>query len=331
MPNGGIRILNATEFALEHSGLEALGAEFDFSDFNKVVDGKRGPLFDKLKKAVDKYGNSNVFILTARAPEAATAIFEWLKSEGVTLKFDNIVGLANGSAQAKANWMVSKVAEGYNDFYFGDDAIKNVEAVRYALGMFDVKSEVQQAIMSSKKITLEKGLAEMIERKKGISSKEPVSAAIASNFGKKKGRFDWFIPPNAEDFAGLMYKFYGNGKQGDKDLGLIKETLIRPFNRAENAISTYKQTLGNDYSALESKMGDLNVSMSKETKASLEQANVNADQATRVFIYNKLGYKIPGLEKNEIQNISRIVNGDARLSAYAEGVMGYKQDKGNFS
>ena len=39
--------------------------------------------------------------------------------------------------------------------------------MRDALGMFDVKSKVQQAIMASKKITLEKGLAEMIERKKG--------------------------------------------------------------------------------------------------------------------------------------------------------------------
>ena len=110
-------------------------------------------------------------------------------------------------------------------------------------------------------------------------------------------------------------------------MALIKETLIRPFNRAENAISTYKQNLGNDYSALEKQMGNLNISMSKETKASLEQANVNADQATRVFIYNKLGYKIPGLEKNEIENISRIVNGDARLSAYAEGVMGITKTK----
>jgi len=319
--------LNATEFAKKSEALEAKGAEFDFSEFSKVMQGKLGPLFSEAKKKEGKYTNKDVFVLTARPANSAQAIYEFLKSEGLEIPIDNIVGLGNGAAKAKAEWMIGKVAEGYNDFYFADDAIKNVEAVRDALGLFDVKSKVQQAIMASKKITLEKGLAEMIERKKGISSKEPISAAIASNLGKKKGRYDWFIPPNAEDFAGLMYKLYGKGKQGDKDMALIKEALIRPFNRAENAISTYKQTLGNDYSALESQMGDLKVSMSKETKASLEQANVNADQATRVFIYNKLGYKIPGLEKNEIENISRIVNGDARLSAYAEGVMGITKTK----
>ena len=327
LPDGTKGKLNATEFAKKSEALEAKGAAFDFSEFSKVVKGKLGPLFSEAKKKEGKYTNKDLFVLTARPANSAKAIYEFLKSEGLEIPIDNIVGLGDGAARAKAEWMVGKVAEGYNDFYFADDAIKNVEAVRDALGLFDVKSKVQQAIMASKKITLEKGLAEMIERKKGISSKEPISAAIASNLGKKKGRFDWFIPPNAEDFAGLMYKFYGKGKQGDKDMALIKETLIRPFNRAENAISTYKQTLGNDYSALESKMGDLNVSMSKETKASLEQANVNADQATRVFIYNKLGYKIPGLEKNEIENISRIVNGDARLSAYAKGVMGITKTK----
>lgn len=327
LPDGTKGKLNATEFAKKSEALEAKGAEFDFSEFSKVVKGELGPLFSEAQKKEGKYTSKDIFVLTARPSNSAIAIYKFLKSEGLEIPIDNIVGLGDGAAKAKAAWMVDKVSEGYNDFYFADDAIKNVEAVREALGMFDVKSEVQQAIMASKKITLEKGLAEMIERKKGISSKEPISAAIASNLGKKKGRFDWFVPPNAEDFAGLMYKFYGKGNQGDKDMALIKETLIRPFNRAENAISTYKQTLGNDYSALESKMGDLNVSMSKETKASLEQANVNADQATRVFIYNKLGYKIPGLEKNEIENISRIVNGDARLSAYAEGVMGITKTK----
>jgi hypothetical protein len=327
MPDGTKGKLNATEFAKKSEALEAKGAEFDFSEFSKVMQGKLGPLFSEAKKKEGKYTNKDVFVLTARPANSAQAIYEFLKSEGLEIPINNIVGLGDGAAKAKAEWMIGKVAEGYNDFYFADDAIKNVEAVRDALGLFDVKSKVQQAIMASKKITLEKGLAEMIERKKGISSKEPISAAIASNLGKKKGRYDWFIPPNAEDFAGLMYKFYGKGEQGDKDMALIKKALIRPFNRAENAISTYKQTLGNDYSALESKMGDLNVSMSKETKASLEQANVNADQATRVFIYNKLGYKIPGLEKNEIANISKIVNGDARLSAYAEGVMGITKTK----
>ena len=41
--------------------------------------------------------------------------------------------------------MVTKIAEGYNDFYFADDALQNVQAVKNMLDQFDVKSKVQQA------------------------------------------------------------------------------------------------------------------------------------------------------------------------------------------
>ena len=327
LPNGTKGKLNATEFAKKSEALEAKGAKFDFSEFSKVVKGELGPLFAEAKKKEGKYTNKDIFVLTARPASSARAIMEFLKSEGLEIPMDNIVGLGNGAASAKADWMIGKVAEGYNDFYFADDAIKNVNAVKDALGLFDIKSKVQQAIMSSKNITLEGELAKMIERKKGISSEVPISAAVASNVGKKKGRFDWFVPPNAEDFQGLMYKFYGKGPQGNKDMALIKETLLRPFTRAENAISTYKQTLGADYTALEKQMSNLDKSIDKVTKDKLEQARMNSDQATRVYLYDKLGYKIPGLEQSEIDNLVGIVKNDPRLLAYADGVMGITKTK----
>ena len=307
--------------------LEAKGAKFDFSEFSKVVKGELGPLFAEAKKKEGKYTNKDIFVLTARPANSALAIHEFLKSEGLEIPMKNIVGLGDGAAKAKSEWMVGKVAEGYNDFYFADDAIKNVEAVRNALELFDVKSEVQQAIMASKKLSLEKSLAGMIERKKGIPADKKLSAAIASNMGRKKGRYDWFIPAAAEDFAGMMYKFYGKGKQGNEDMALIKETLIRPFNRAENAISTYKQRLGADYQALEKQLGQMDLVIGKETKKALEDININADQAARVFIYDKLGYDIPGLKSGEISNLVKVVNGDARLKAFAEGVMGITKTK----
>ena len=46
----------------------------------------------KLKNQINKFGNENVFILTARAPESAKAIHEWLKSEGVNIPLKNITG-----------------------------------------------------------------------------------------------------------------------------------------------------------------------------------------------------------------------------------------------
>jgi len=57
----------------------------------------------------------------------------FLDGIGLNLPIENITGLEDGSPQAKANWVVSKTAEGYNDFYFADDAIKNVKAVKEVL------------------------------------------------------------------------------------------------------------------------------------------------------------------------------------------------------
>ena len=44
MPDGTTGSLTAGEFALEASGLTELGAEFDFSEFNEVKEGRKGPL-----------------------------------------------------------------------------------------------------------------------------------------------------------------------------------------------------------------------------------------------------------------------------------------------
>jgi hypothetical protein len=89
-----------------------------------------------------------LFVLTARAPESRDAIYEFLKAEGLEFKRENIIGLGNSTGEAKANWLTEKAAEGYNDFYFADDAPQNVKAVRDALSIYDIKSKVQQAYAS---------------------------------------------------------------------------------------------------------------------------------------------------------------------------------------
>ena len=42
MPDGSTTQINATQFAQQASDLESQGAEFDFSEFSKVVEGKKG-------------------------------------------------------------------------------------------------------------------------------------------------------------------------------------------------------------------------------------------------------------------------------------------------
>lgn len=93
--------------------------------------------------------------------------------------------MANGAPAAKAAWMIGKVAEGYNDFYFVDDHLGNVKAVKDVLNVFDVKGKVQQARIKRSK-TLSNELNEMIERNKGVRKETTYSKIKARKEGTAK-------------------------------------------------------------------------------------------------------------------------------------------------
>jgi hypothetical protein len=145
MPDGTTGKLTAEEFAKRGDEMLAEGAVWDFSEFNKVMDGKKGPLFEVAKKIQDARGSEDIFVLTARAPEASPAIKEFLDAIGLNIPLKNISGLGDSSPFAKSNWIVDKAAEGYNDFYFADDHAANVKAVSDAMSLMDVKSKTQLA------------------------------------------------------------------------------------------------------------------------------------------------------------------------------------------
>lgn len=174
--------------------------------------------------------------------------------------------------------------------------------------------------MASK--NLAEDLSKMIERKKGIPAGEEISAAKAAILGRKKGNFEFFIPANAEDFAGMLYKFYGKGEQGNADMALMKKALLDPFERGENALSSYRQKLTTDLKAMDATLNEIGGKVTKESKEALKKSGFDADQATRVYIWNKQGVEIPDITPNEVTELSDIVKNDARLRSYADGVMG---------
>ena len=67
---GKTKKINATQFAEQAADLEAQGATFDFTEFSKVVDGKKGPLFDVAKKIADTRGTCLLY--TSPSPRDRT-------------------------------------------------------------------------------------------------------------------------------------------------------------------------------------------------------------------------------------------------------------------
>ena len=73
---------------------------------------------------MQRKGLNDFFILTARPAAAAPAIKKFFDALGYKIPLKNITGLGDGKPQAKAGWIMGKAAEGYNDFYFADDAYR---------------------------------------------------------------------------------------------------------------------------------------------------------------------------------------------------------------
>ena len=237
------RRLTAEEFANRGKDILDKGGTFDFSEFELVREGKPGPFFKKFVDRMKKYGPKDNFILTARPLESAPHIQMWLKMEGYDIPIKNITALGNSTAEAKALWMLKKVEEGYNDFFFADDAIKNVKEVDNVLSQVDVKYNVQQAKAKATK-GIDGEFNKIIEESANVKAEKTFSAVSARMLGADKGKYKLFVPPSAEDFVGLLYSFLGRGKQGEKHLKFFDKTLLKPYAKAYNDIHAAKQSIG---------------------------------------------------------------------------------------
>jgi len=313
--DGETKRIASDEWPFVGDDLVQQGWKMDFTDFNRVTNGKPGPLMQKMKNQIEKFGPKNVFILTARAPQSEQAIHEYLKSEGINIPLENITGLGNSTGEAKAMWMLEKFSEGYNDMYFVDDALPNVKAVKNVLEQLDIKSKVVQARVNFSAGTKFNTILEEIT---GIDANKRFSAIKARKRGASKGKFKLFIPPSHEDFVGLLYNFIGTGKMGNRHRDFFEKTLIRPLNRAFRELNNAKQAIANDYKAL--KKTDRETAKKLNNKIKETKNDYNYEDAARVYLWNKYGYSIPGLSKADQNLLVEIVNNDSELKKYAETV-----------
>jgi len=305
--------INASEFAKQADLLESQGAKFDFKEFSKVIDGEKGPLFSVAEKIATARGTEDVFILTARPPESAIEIQKFMKEAGIDIPLENITGLGDGTAKAKAKWVLDKAGEGYNDFYFADDAIKNVKAVKDILSQIDVKSKVQQA-KASKDIDLSKTFNEYLEFKTGIGAQKKYARVKGEVAGKGKGKLNFFVPYSANDFTGLLYTTLAKGKKGEAQMKFYKETMLDPYARAMNNISRDRVAMLNDFSALKKQIS----SVPKNLRKKLPGEPFTQEQAVRVNIWSKQGMEVPGLSKADLKSLSEFVEKSPELSSFSE-------------
>ena len=123
---------------------EKPGEEYDFRDFYSVQEPQELKRITKvLKRIIGKNGGDGVFILTARPQAVEKHVQQYLKDIGINQRIP-VVGLQSNNPKDKADWLEKKIDnEGYDDVYFADDSIKNVNAAKQMLRRKDVKWRVQ--------------------------------------------------------------------------------------------------------------------------------------------------------------------------------------------
>ena len=232
-------------------------------------------------------------------------------------------------------WITEKVGEGYNDIYFADDALANIQVVKNVLDQFDVKSKVQQAKyrfsknMKTNFTDIIEGtgldLNKILEQTTGIEAGKRFSEAQAKIRGARKGRWKFWVPPSAEDFKGLLYSFLGKGKVGDAHIAFFDKALLKPYARAYSEINVARQVLSNEYRALLKAFPKIK----KALKQKIEGTNYTVDHAIRVFLWNQNGMEVPGISKRDLKMLTSLVENNVDYRSFA-GTLGLisKQEEG---
>ena len=121
---GKRKTLTPGEFAVYK---QKSGDEFDFSDFDKVIEPKQiKTMFNVFKNIYNASGSRRLTILTARA--AYKPVRKFLKDVGFNDVY--VVALGDANPQKKADWIESQIKKGYNNILFLDDSPKNVRVVK---------------------------------------------------------------------------------------------------------------------------------------------------------------------------------------------------------
>ena len=156
----------------------------------------------------------------------------------------------------------------------------------------------------------------MIEQTSDIDSKAEISEKKANLLSKNKGKFKFFIPPSADDFMGLMYYMVGKGKQGDADLAWIKKNLADPFAQGINDFTAYRQGVMQQFRKFKKVLRKSNISLKSKNSTGFTN-----ETAVRVYIWATRGMDIPGLTREEIVELTRIVSEDSSLRNFAKQIM----------
>lgn len=232
----------------------------------------------------------------------------------ITFKVPNLKGMND---KARSFFLIDKVADGYNNFEFLNKEDSKGELTQSVLNASDIKFSLasENADYNS---DLEVAMNEIIQENRNVDVNKKYSPETAKNIGKNIGKYEVWVPPADDDFLGLIYRLAeGKGKKGEKQLDFFNETLIKPYSDAMLNLMHERQQMYRDWTNLINKKYK---GISKRLKQDSGYGGYTIDQAVRVWLWDKAGYEVPGLDAKDLFHLKQIVRKDKELRDFATDV-----------
>ena len=283
--------LTAEEFAKHKKGANE---SYDFTEFDQVIEPKALAGFKELEKSLAD-GN-DVVILTARTMKAGDAINKLMKEKlGDKAKNIKFKGVGHSSADAKANYLINSINKhGYDNVFFTDDAIQNVEGVQKRLDEIkNVESRTKLAVVlseSRKPKDPSQQFNEILEQSTGVKAGKTFDAVDIKNAEKKFRLGKFWLPPSAEDLKGLIYSMIPGGKEGNAALEFFNKNLFEPYSKGIAQFNKEKLAGFDNVKAL-AKAFDLNKDVG---------GGLTAGQAVRINLFIESGQELEGVSDAHI-------------------------------
>ena len=183
-----------------------------------------------------------------------------------------------------------------------------VDKNKYSTALLDSNNDI---IQFSK--TLNEDFNNIIEGATGIKGFKVFSEAKGKVRGRDKGKFKFFIPPSADDFAGLVSRLLGKGEEGNKNAAWFKENLFNPFAKGIRDFETYKEQTTHMVKALKKRIKNVPNGLNK-----INETGFSNEAAVRVYLWAKNGYDISGLSKTDQKDLIKIIEENKALKEFAD-------------
>ena len=175
-----------------------------------------------------------------------------------------------------------------------------------------------EKIQKEKQSELGKEFNQILEETKGIEAGKEYTEAQGRNIGRKANRLKIFVPYSAEDLLGLLYRFAGQGKQGDAHLKWIKDNITTPLTESYIRFEVAQQAATGYLEAAKKLARESGIDFTKEAID-----GYTVDQAIRIHIWSTSGYNLEsliGMSEKQIERINKHVRQNYDVKAFETAI-----------